>query len=77
MIQPKAFRGLGALSDMTLNENFLASREVDPFSSDDTQFNVPNVYCSSHMRIHSAGWCTVPNSLKLPDDQTLPIEYRV
>lgn len=24
------------------------------------------VYCASHMRVHSTGWCTVPNSEKTP-----------
>ena len=24
------------------------------------------VYCASHCRVHSTGWCTVPNSEKTP-----------
>lgn len=75
-IKPQPFRGGGALSDMTLNEDYLHALGVYPFSSDDTQFGVSHVYCSAHMRTHSAGWCTVPNSIKLPVNEDLPMEYR-
>lgn len=75
-IIPKSFRGCGALSDFSLNEEYLRSLDVDPDSSDDTQFGTEAVYCSSHMRIHSAGWCTVSNALKLPVNEDLPQEYR-
>lgn len=76
-ITPKPFKGGGALSDILLNEEFLASRNVDPEAGDDTQFKTEKVYCSAHMRIHATGWCTVANALKLPDDETLPEQYRV
>lgn len=74
--RPKQFKGGGVLSDLTLNTEFLESIGVDPMSSDDTQFPTDTVYCDAHMRIHSVGWCTVSNALKLPDDDSLPEPYR-
>lgn len=74
--KPQLFAGLGAISDLTLNTSFLESIGVDPEANDDTEFPTETVYCSSHMRIHPTGWCTVPNSLKLPNDSSLHPQYR-
>lgn len=73
----RVFSGSGMISDFSLNEDFLVERGVDPSSSDDTQFGTDRVYCSSHVRVHSVGWCTVSNALKLPVDDTLPTVYAV
>jgi len=75
-IKPRVFKGMGALSDMNLNKDYLKSLNVDPESSDDTQFNTERVYCSARLRTHATGWCTVSNALKLPVNSDLPPVYK-
>lgn len=44
------------MTDMTAPDNDM----------DDTAFGVDYVYCMSHLRAHSTGWCGVPNRDKIP-----------
>lgn len=50
----------------------------DELVEDDTIFNEKFVYCASHHRVHSTGWCTVDVIFKRPlagDDIDSAEEY--
>lgn len=54
------------LSDYETHGEYVKALGVDPDSSDDTGFNSKYVYCGSHRRGHTTGWCTVHNRNKVP-----------
>lgn len=62
------------------NGNNLKELGLDPNSDDDTQFGADFVYCGSHMRSHSTGWCTVrlrgkrPLNAKTPEDARAEVQ---
>lgn len=70
------FQGSKDLNDTSKKEVFFRSLNVDPSSSDDTEFNVSEVYCSAHMRVHKTGWCSTKNVNKFPVDETMLEDYR-
>ena len=57
---------VGMISDYEPHGEYVTALGVDPDGSDDTEFNSKYVYCGSHRRGHSAGWCTVRNRNKVP-----------
>lgn len=58
----------------------LTARDLDPWGEDDSVLGVPFVYCHSHLRAHSTGWCTVAVGDKTPlaatDHETATAEAR-
>jgi len=44
----------------------LIASGIDPFGDDDTVFGVGLLFCNQHLRVHSAGWCTVSVIEKFP-----------
>ena len=62
------------LADHEVHEAYVLSLGLDPKSDDDTAFGVPYIYCSSHRRGHSTGWCTVRVIDKVPLEATTDTE---
>jgi hypothetical protein len=54
------------LADYEVHEAYCAELGIDPNGDDDTVFGTDYIYCSSHRRGHSTGWCTVRNVNKVP-----------
>lgn len=48
----------------------LTARGLDPYSHDDSVLGTAYVYCASHLRAHTSGWCTVSLVDKYPLDAT-------
>lgn len=54
------------ISSLSLNMINLKRLGIDSETEDDTVFGADFVYCTSHMRPHTAGWCTVGAARKRP-----------
>lgn len=64
LLAPPAFNH--NLSDYGPHAEYVKTLGVDPHSNDDTEFGTKFIYCASHLRSHSTGWCTVHNVQKVP-----------
>jgi hypothetical protein len=64
----------GTLGDYDTHTPYLEKLGIDPEGVDDTVFGTEIVYCASHLRPHSTGWCTVDNVQKVPLVATEPAE---
>lgn len=47
------------------NREYQRSVGIDPDGEDDSVFETERVYCASHQKEHSTGWCTVSNQRKV------------
>jgi hypothetical protein len=44
----------------------LVAPSIDPWGTNDAIWGTHYIYCASHLRVHSTGWCTVPLVDKVP-----------
>jgi hypothetical protein len=56
---------------------FVSALGVSPFGVDDSQFEVGFVFCAQHGRVHSTGWCSAQNFVKVPLRAVSPVAATV